>query len=177
MPTTVNIPPEVQKKIKRLKRKYPAVTGEVRKLVTQLEDDDRPGDKIAGVGYDVYKVRLPNPSAQWGKSGGFRVIYYVQLADHVILITIYSKTEQTDINPDKVRQVLESIIPTDNNNDQGDDTWATDIYNPMMQERIRMAGAMNPSLCAKVAVSQLWRICARKHRRTGCHDGFWTQYR
>jgi hypothetical protein len=64
MPTTVNIPPEVQKKIKRLKRKYPAVTGEVRKLVTQLEDDDRPGDKIAGVGYDVYKVRLPNPSAQ-----------------------------------------------------------------------------------------------------------------
>lgn len=118
MPTTVNIPPEVQKKIKRLKRKYPAVTGEVRKLVVQLEDDDRPGDKIAEVGYDVYKVRLPNPSAQRGKSGGFRVIYYVQLADHVILITIYSKTEQTDISSDKIRQVLENIIPVDDDDEE-----------------------------------------------------------
>ena len=109
MPTTVSIPPEFHKRIKRLERKYPAVISEVRKLVRQLEEDGRPGDKIAGVGYDVYKVRLANPSAHRGKSGGFRVIYYMQLAHHVMLITIYSKTERSGISPEKIRKVLDRI--------------------------------------------------------------------
>ena len=113
MPTKVNIPPAVQQEIKHLKRKYPAVTSEIRKLVVQLENDERPGDKIPHVGYDVYKVRLPNPSAQRGKSGGFRVIYYVQLADSIILVTIYSKTEQIDICPEEIRRVLADILPPD----------------------------------------------------------------
>jgi mRNA-degrading endonuclease RelE of RelBE toxin-antitoxin system len=111
MPTKVNIPSEVEKDIKHLKRKYPAVTGEVRKLVIQLENDERPGDKIPRVGYDVYKVRLPNPSAGRGKRGGFRLIYYVQMADAVFLLTIYAKTEESDISPEKIRQLLETIVP------------------------------------------------------------------
>ncbi|TVR19413.1 MAG: type II toxin-antitoxin system RelE/ParE family toxin [Anaerolineaceae bacterium] len=113
MPTKVNIPPEAQKDIKHLKRKYPAVTGEVRKLVQQLENDERPGDKVPGVGYEVYKTRLPNPSAQRGKSGGFRVMYYVQMKDSVFLLRVYSKTEQSDISPERIRQVLENILPPD----------------------------------------------------------------
>jgi len=118
MPTIVNIPPEFQKEIKKLRRKYPAVTSEVRKLVLQLEEDERPGDKIAGVGYDVYKVRLSNPSAKRGKSGGFRVIYYVQLADSVILITIYSKTQQSNISPEAIRLVLEEIVSSDDEDEE-----------------------------------------------------------
>lgn len=117
MATTVNIPPIVQKQIKKLRRKYPAVTGEVRKLVTQLEDDERPGDKIQSIGYDVYKVRLPNPSAKRGKSGGFRIIYYVQLAKHVVLITIYSKTQLSNISPDAIKQLVEEITPPEDEND------------------------------------------------------------
>jgi mRNA-degrading endonuclease RelE of RelBE toxin-antitoxin system len=113
MPTKVGISSEAQRDIKHLRRKYPAVTSEVLKLVEQLENDERPGDKIPGVGYDVYKVRLPNPSAQRGKSGGFRVIYYVQLADSVFLLRIYSKTEETDISPEKIRRVLENLLPPD----------------------------------------------------------------
>jgi mRNA-degrading endonuclease RelE of RelBE toxin-antitoxin system len=120
MPTTVNIPPEVQKEIKKLRRKYPSVTSEVRKLVVQLEEDERPGDKIASVGYDVYKVRLPNPSAKRGKSGGFRVIYYVKLAESVILITIYSKTQQSNISPEAIRQALEEIETANDDNEEDD---------------------------------------------------------
>ena len=109
MPTTVSILPEFQRRTKRLKRKYPAVGSEVRKLVRQLEGDERPGDKIARTGYDVYKVRLANPSARRGKSGGFRVIYYVQMTERVMLVTIYSKTEDTDISPEKIRRVLDDL--------------------------------------------------------------------
>ncbi|MEQ8676350.1 MAG: type II toxin-antitoxin system RelE/ParE family toxin [Aggregatilineales bacterium] len=117
MPTKVNIPPIVQKEIKHLKRKYPSVVGEVRKLVIKLEADERPGDKIPGVGYDVYKVRLPNPSAKRGKSGGFRAIYYVQLADRVIMVTLYSKTEQTDISPEEISRILQDLLPSANDDE------------------------------------------------------------
>ena len=121
MPTTVNIPPQVEKELKQLRRKYPAVTTEVRKLVAQLENDERPGDRIPNVGYEVYKVRLPNPSARRGTSGGFRVVYYVQMVDSIILLTIYSKTEQTDISPEAIRQVLEEIEASDDDPDESDD--------------------------------------------------------
>ena len=115
MPTTVNISPEAQKDVKHLKRKYPALTNQIRKLIDQLEGDERPGDKIPGVGHDVYKVRLPNPSAQRGKSGGFRVIYYVQLADRVFLLKVYSKTEQTDISMEDIHRIVAELLPpTDN---------------------------------------------------------------
>ena len=118
MPTTVSVPPEFLKAIKRLKRSYPAVTGEVRKLVRRLEHDERPGNKISGAQSNLYKARLPNPSAQRGKSGGFRVIYYLLLSDRVILVTIYSKSQQVDINPARLRRLLDAIDPSD---------YATDI--------------------------------------------------
>ena len=90
MPTTVNLLHKFRRRLKRLKRKYPAVTQEVSRLVTELENDLRPGVKLTGFGFDLYKVRLPNPSARRGKSGGFRVVYYVHFADLIHLVTIYS---------------------------------------------------------------------------------------
>lgn len=111
MPTSVNISPEAQKDVKHLKRKYPAVTSQLRKLLDQLESDERPGDKIPNVGHDVYKVRLPNPSAQRGKSGGFRVIYYVQMADNLFLLRIFSKTEQADISLEEIQRIVAEVLP------------------------------------------------------------------
>jgi mRNA-degrading endonuclease RelE of RelBE toxin-antitoxin system len=56
-----------------------------------------PGDQIPDVGYSVYKVRLSNRDAQRGKSGGYRVIYYLKTPQRIILIDIYSKSDQVDI--------------------------------------------------------------------------------
>jgi mRNA-degrading endonuclease RelE of RelBE toxin-antitoxin system len=93
MPTKVDVPDHFLKKLKNLARRYPSVLREFESLSIQLKNDERPGDKIPGIGYDVYKVRLKNPSAGKGKSGGFRVIYYLRLADNIVLITIYSKSK------------------------------------------------------------------------------------
>lgn len=119
MPTAVNITVDAQRDVKHLKRKYPAVSREIRNLMDQLEADERPGDKIPGVGHDVYKVRLPNPSASRGKSGGFRAIYYLQMADVVFLLKIYSKTEQTDISVEEIRQIVAAILPPDEGSGEG----------------------------------------------------------
>ncbi len=77
MPTHVDLPPPFKKDLKQLGRKYRAVLSDVEQLIGELEADERPGDKIPNVGFDVYKVRLRNTSAGKGKRGGFRVIYYV----------------------------------------------------------------------------------------------------
>jgi mRNA-degrading endonuclease RelE of RelBE toxin-antitoxin system len=52
-------------------------------LVNQLEQGETPGDQIQGTGHSVYKVRLPNTDAQRGKSGGYRVIYYLKTSSKV----------------------------------------------------------------------------------------------
>ncbi|MCU0480775.1 MAG: addiction module antitoxin [Anaerolineae bacterium] len=64
--------------LKRLKKPFPKVTHEVAKLSAQLEDGELMGDRIPNTPHELYKVRLPNPDAQKGKSGGFRVVYYLK---------------------------------------------------------------------------------------------------
>lgn len=114
MTTQVDVSTTFSKKLKKLVRKYPVLLREFEDLITEFKQDKRPGDKISGVGYDVYKVRLRNRSAGKGKSGGFRIIYYLRLANHIVLLTIYSKTEQTDIRPQDIQSILKTIdLPID----------------------------------------------------------------
>lgn len=107
MSSTVRTSKRFKDKLERLRRKYPKVDQSLAPLLEQLRNDERPGDKIPGVGYTAFKVRLPNLSARRGKSGGFRTIYYVESAREVVLIVIYSKTEQTDIAADVIREAIE----------------------------------------------------------------------
>ncbi len=104
--TTANFDREIEK----LARKYPAVLDQVEHLIDELEEERRPGDKIPGTGFDVYKARLRNPSARRGKRGGFRVVYYVKSQSHVILITIYSKTGRANIHNNEIRQILNDML-------------------------------------------------------------------
>jgi mRNA-degrading endonuclease RelE of RelBE toxin-antitoxin system len=65
-----------------------------------------PGDKIPGVRFDVYKVRIANSDAARGKQGGYRVIYQITEMTDIVLITVYSKTEQDDIKPEQIRDII-----------------------------------------------------------------------
>jgi mRNA-degrading endonuclease RelE of RelBE toxin-antitoxin system len=105
--TKVDFTKRFNRDLGRLERKYPQVADEVESLVTRLKENERPGDKIPGVGYDVYKVRLGNPSAGRGKRGGFRVIYYIRWKDSVILLALYVKTQREDIPPEQIRRIIE----------------------------------------------------------------------
>ncbi len=105
--TKVDFAKRFNRDLGRLERKYPHVADEVESLVARLKENDRPGDKIPGVGYDVYKVRLGNPSAGRGKRGGFRVVYYIRRKDSVLLLTLYTKTQREDIPPEQIRRIIE----------------------------------------------------------------------
>ena len=83
-----------------------AFDGVKSKVIEQLEQGEQPGDQISGVGYAVFKVRVRNSDNQKGKSGGYRLIYYLETTTGIILLTIYSKSEQVDIEADELRKII-----------------------------------------------------------------------
>lgn len=101
--------PEFKANLKLLTKKYRNLKADLQPTLNLLEDGDLPGDKIPDVAYDVYKVRISNSSAQRGKSGGFRLIYYVSLGNTIYLVTVYSKTQQSDIAISKLELLLIDI--------------------------------------------------------------------
>lgn len=83
-----------------------AQRGELAPVAELWEGGETPGDRIAGVAYRVFKVRIKNSDIAKGKSGGYRVIYYQLRHDAVVLVTMYSKTEQGDIAADEIRRII-----------------------------------------------------------------------
>ena len=95
-----------KRQVRRLNRKYGHIRSDVQPLINQLEAGETPGDQIQGVGHTIYKVRVKNSDAKRGKSGGYRVIYYLHTAESVLLVTIYSKTEQSDIEAGEIVEII-----------------------------------------------------------------------
>ncbi len=107
MPTRVIVADQFYRDARKLKRDYPHILQDVRTLRTQLEADERPGNRLKGLEYTAFKVRVKNSDVQRGKSGGYRVIYYLETAEQIVLITIYSKSKQSDIPLDKLRRFID----------------------------------------------------------------------
>jgi len=95
-----------KRQLRRLSRKYRRIRSDITAILEQLDAGEYSGDQISGTGYTLYKVRVPNRDAKRGTRGGYRIIYYLQTEDDVLLVAIYSKTEQSDISVDEIRKIL-----------------------------------------------------------------------
>ncbi|ESA32411.1 cytotoxic translational repressor of toxin-antitoxin stability system [Leptolyngbya sp. Heron Island J] len=95
-----------QKDLRSLAKRYRRIRSDVQPLIQRLEAGELPGDQIAGMNLTLFKVRLKNSDIQKGKSAGYRVVYYVKTKENVILVTIYSKSDQSDIDPNMVKTIL-----------------------------------------------------------------------
>jgi mRNA-degrading endonuclease RelE of RelBE toxin-antitoxin system len=67
-------------------------------VIRKLEQGELSGDRLQGLPYRVYKVRVGSTDMQRGKSGGYRLIYYLQAEYRVVLLTIHAKS-QFDVIP------------------------------------------------------------------------------
>ena len=77
-----------KREAKRLIKKYPSLKDEIAQLGSLLATDPKQGTPL---GDDLYKIRLSIASKGKGRSGGARVITYVQVAETtVLLVTIYN---------------------------------------------------------------------------------------
>ncbi|KAF0248415.1 MAG: hypothetical protein FD167_2183 [bacterium] len=74
-------------------------------MLDEVTKGNKLGDQIKGVVYEVFKARVKNSDSARGKSGGYRVIYQCK-DEQIILITIYSKSEQQDIEPFEIQKII-----------------------------------------------------------------------
>jgi mRNA-degrading endonuclease RelE of RelBE toxin-antitoxin system len=98
--------PEFKRNIRALAKKYRHIQEDVKPIIEQIQRGEFIGDQIQGTGYTIFKVRIRNTDTSRGKSGGYRVIYYLKTATAVILVTIYSKNEQSDISATTIKKIL-----------------------------------------------------------------------
>jgi mRNA-degrading endonuclease RelE of RelBE toxin-antitoxin system len=85
----VNLTPQFRKDLKNLAKRYRSIRKDLQPLIEELQSGNTPGDRLEGLSYQVFKVRLKNSDIQKGKSAGYRVIYYLQTQTGVVLVTIY----------------------------------------------------------------------------------------
>jgi len=116
LPIQVGYTPLFIRFLKHIAKKYRQVRSDLEPLIDELANGETPGDQIQHVKRTVYKVRVPNRDAQKGKSGGYRVIYYIKTATRVVLLAIYSKSEQTDISTDEILRMIEAFEDIDDSN-------------------------------------------------------------
>ena len=108
-PVRVDFTPLFVRFLKHLTKKYRNVRDDLEPLLDVLATGDTPGEQVQRAKRTVYKVRIPNRDAQKGKSGGYRVIYYIKTSSRVVLLAIYSKSEQVDISADEILRMIEEF--------------------------------------------------------------------
>ena len=102
----IQFTPEFKRNLRTLAKKYRHIRDDIDPVITALQAGEVLGDQMPGVGYTLFKVRVPNQDRAKGKSGGYRIIYYLKTPTNIILVTIYSKTEQADISAAQIRRIV-----------------------------------------------------------------------
>ena len=97
------------------KKKYSKINDDIDTVTAKLEQGNLIGDRLENLelpaGTAAYKVRIANSSTNVGKSHGFRLIYYVAIAEKIYLLTIYSKKDDTRIpNDSQIELMIKNML-------------------------------------------------------------------
>ncbi|XGV99558.1 MAG: type II toxin-antitoxin system RelE/ParE family toxin [Leptolyngbya sp. BL-A-14] len=94
------------RQVRALAKRYRQIQTDIQPVIQQLETGNFPGDRIPGTGYTVFKVRIKNSDIQKGTSAGYRLLYQVESPSNVLLLLIYSKSDQVDVAAAEIRAVI-----------------------------------------------------------------------
>lgn len=89
-----------QKEAYKLEDKYKQIKTDLQDFEKKLLNSSHPlGDRLQQFkGIELYKTRIKNSSAKRGKSGGFRIIYFIKRKDEsYYMFSIFSKTEKENM--------------------------------------------------------------------------------
>lgn len=99
--------PPFERELKKLARRYPSIKKDIAALAEKLLLNPRIGTSL---GSDCFKIRMAISSKGRGKSGGARVITYVQiLSESIFLIAIYDRSEIDSIAESAIQDRLRWI--------------------------------------------------------------------
>jgi mRNA-degrading endonuclease RelE of RelBE toxin-antitoxin system len=97
---------DFKSRLRTLAKRYRSIRSDLQPLLEEIQSGHCPGDRLANIGSTVFKVRLRNSDIDKGKSGGYRVIYELRDNTCVLLIVIYSKSDQSDIPAKQIRDMI-----------------------------------------------------------------------
>ena len=100
---------EFKRNLRALAKKYRSIRSDIQPLIDQLSAGELPGDQVPGTNLTIFKVRLKNSDIQKGKRSGYRCIYYLRTRQTIILATIYSKSEQSDVSTERLHTILQDV--------------------------------------------------------------------
>ncbi len=103
----IEFTPEFKRNVRHLAKKYRHFKSDIQPVLDTLASGKLVGVRVPKVKYAVYKVRAKNSDLTKGKSAGYRLIYCIPSKRKIVLVTVFSKTEQGDISPAKIREIME----------------------------------------------------------------------
>lgn len=93
-----------KKEAKKLSKKFASLKSDLSWLLEELEEDPFLGTDL---GNNVFKIRLAITSKGKGKSGGGRIISYVQIVEEIVfLVAIYDKSKRANISKNDISKIL-----------------------------------------------------------------------
>jgi len=110
----VEFTPEFKRNLRALARKYRHIRSDVQPVIEQLEAGEIIGDKVPRIKYAIFKVRVRNSDIRKGKRSGYRLIYHLRSGKNVILVTLYSKLDQSDISAKQINRIIAEFERQDN---------------------------------------------------------------
>ncbi len=102
-----------EKQLKKLVKKFPSIIPDLEQLENRLVKQPNLGVRI---GKNAYKIRLSVKSKRRGKSGGMRVITYLELdlfideLTNIYLLSIYDKSETQTITAFDLKRLIERAV-------------------------------------------------------------------
>jgi mRNA-degrading endonuclease RelE of RelBE toxin-antitoxin system len=117
LPIEIKITPDLQKQLRKLEKKYRKIKSDLEPILMQIQMGEIVGDRLTDIGAEVFKVRVRNSDVNRGKSGGYRVIYWLKLSECVVLLDIYSKSERDDIEVIAIQNIIAEFELQDNDTD------------------------------------------------------------
>lgn len=100
---------DFRSRLRTLPKRYRSIRSDLQPFIDEIQSGHFIGDRFTNTGFTVFKVRIKNSDIQKGKSGNYRVIYQLKDNTCVLLIIIYSKSDQKDILPDHIRSIITSF--------------------------------------------------------------------
>lgn len=112
MPNEVIISDNFKRESKKLLKKYASLKSELIELVEELKENPKLGAQVLE---NVYKIRLACKSKGKGKSGGMRIITYLEEMEDdeietlITLLSIYDKSDIDSISDNQIKSIIDSL--------------------------------------------------------------------
>jgi len=97
--------------IKRLEKRFRHVKDDVHTAIVQLLQNPAQGVLIPR-DFGVRKLRVRNTDLPKGKSGGYRLLYYVEMqpVPTIYLLLLYAKSDRDDVTLRELRQLIDEMM-------------------------------------------------------------------